>query len=56
MLLFKKYNPKQEPSYKLGDIGEKYAKLSKIEYEGNLDRLFQEGDLPTSQRFSHLRD
>jgi DNA polymerase elongation subunit (family B) len=42
MLLFKKYNPKQEPSYKLGDIGEKYAKLSKIEYEGNLDRLFQE--------------
>ena len=42
MLLFKKYNPKQEPSYKLGDIGEKYAKLAKIEYEGNLDRLFQE--------------
>jgi DNA polymerase elongation subunit (family B) len=42
MLLFKKYNPKQEPSYKLGDIGEKYVGLSKIEYEGNLDRLFQE--------------
>jgi len=42
MLLFKKYNPKQEPSYKLGDIGEKYVKLAKIEYEGNLDRLFQE--------------
>jgi DNA polymerase elongation subunit (family B) len=42
MLLFKKYNAKQEPSYKLGDIGEKYAKLAKIEYEGNLDRLFQE--------------
>jgi len=42
MLLFKKYNAKQEPSYKLGDIGEKYAKLSKIEYEGNLDRLFAE--------------
>jgi DNA polymerase elongation subunit (family B) len=42
MLLFKKYNPKQEPSYKLGDIGEKYANLAKIEYEGNLDRLFQE--------------
>jgi DNA polymerase elongation subunit (family B) len=40
MLLFKKYNAKQEPSYRLGDIGEKYAKLSKIEYEGNLDRLF----------------
>jgi DNA polymerase elongation subunit (family B) len=42
MLLFKKYNAKQEPSYRLGDIGEKYAKLSKIEYEGNLDRLFTE--------------
>ena len=42
MLLFKKYNPKQEPSYKLGDIGEKYVGLSKIEYEGNLDRLFNE--------------
>jgi DNA polymerase elongation subunit (family B) len=42
MLLFKKYNAKQEPSYKLGDIGEKYVGLAKIEYEGNLDRLFQE--------------
>jgi len=42
MLLFKKYVTKQEPSYKLGDIGEKYVKLGKIEYEGNLDRLFQE--------------
>ena len=42
MLLFKKYNPKQEPSYKLGDIGEKYVGLAKIEYEGNLDRLFNE--------------
>ena len=42
MLLFKKYNAKQEPSYKLGDIGEKYVGLSKIEYEGNLDRLFNE--------------
>jgi DNA polymerase elongation subunit (family B) len=42
MLLFKKYNAKQEPSYRLGDIGEKYAKLGKIEYEGNLDRLFSE--------------
>jgi DNA polymerase elongation subunit (family B) len=42
MLLFKKYNAKQEPSYKLGDIGEKYVGLGKIEYEGNLDRLFSE--------------
>jgi DNA polymerase elongation subunit (family B) len=42
MLLFKKYNAKQEPSYKLGDIGTKYVNLGKIEYEGNLDRLFSE--------------
>ena len=42
MLLFKKYVTKQEPSYKLGDIGTKYVKLSKIEYEGSLDKLFKE--------------
>ena len=42
LLLYKKYNPKNEPSYKLGDIGEKYVSLGKIEYEGNLDRLFRE--------------
>jgi len=43
MLLFKKFITKQEPSYKLGDIGEKYVKLGKIEYEdGNLDKLFRE--------------
>ena len=42
LLLYKKYNPKQEPSYKLGDIGAKYVNLGKIEYEGNLDRLFRE--------------
>jgi DNA polymerase elongation subunit (family B) len=42
MLLFKKFVAKQEPSYKLGDIGEKYVKLGKIEYEGSLDRLFRE--------------
>jgi len=42
LLLYKKYNPKNEPSYKLGDIGTKYVKLGKIEYEGNLDRLFKE--------------
>jgi DNA polymerase, archaea type len=33
---------KEEPSYKLGDIGTKYAKLGKIEYNGNLDTLFRE--------------
>jgi DNA polymerase elongation subunit (family B) len=42
MLLFKKFITKQEPSYKLGEIGEKYVKLGKIEYEGSLDRLFRE--------------
>ncbi len=42
MLLLKKYIMKEEPSYKLGDIGIKYAKLGKIEYNGSLDRLFKE--------------
>jgi DNA polymerase elongation subunit (family B) len=42
LLLYKKYNPKNEPSYKLGDIGTKYVKLGKVDYEGNLDRLFKE--------------
>lgn len=42
MLLFKKFITKQEPSYRLGDIGKKYAKLDKIEYKGSLDRLFAE--------------
>lgn len=42
MLLFKKYITKQEPSYKLGDIGEKYVKLGKIDYEGSLDKLFKD--------------
>jgi DNA polymerase elongation subunit (family B) len=41
MLLFKKYITDQEPSYKLGDIGEKYVKLGKIEFEGNLNQLFK---------------
>ena len=42
MLLFKKYITKQESSYRLGDIGKKYAKLEKLEYQGSLDRLFEE--------------
>jgi DNA polymerase elongation subunit (family B) len=42
MLLLKKYIAKEEPSYKLGDIGTKYAKLGKIEYNGSLDTLFKE--------------
>ena len=42
MLLHKKYIMKQESSYKLGDIGEKYVKLGKVEYEGSLDKLFRD--------------
>jgi DNA polymerase elongation subunit (family B) len=39
--LHKKYSFSDEPSYKLDALGEKYCKLSKIEYEGSLDRLFE---------------
>jgi DNA polymerase elongation subunit (family B) len=42
MLLLRKYVMKEEPSYKLGDIGLKYVNLGKIEYNGNLDTLFRE--------------
>ena len=42
MHLLRKYIMKEESSYKLGDIGLKYAKLGKIEYNGNLDTLFRE--------------
>jgi DNA polymerase elongation subunit (family B) len=42
MMLVKKYIMKEEPSYKLGDIGTKYAKLGKIEYNGSLDKLFRD--------------
>lgn len=42
MLLFKNFIPKQEPSYKLNDIGLKYIQLGKIEYEDNLDKLYNE--------------
>ena len=42
MLLHKKFIMKQESSYKLGDIGEKYVKLGKVDYEGSLDKLFKE--------------
>jgi len=54
MLLFKKYIAKQEPSYKLGVIGEKYVELGKIEYEGNLNQLFKR-DLETFIEYN-LRD
>ena len=42
MLLVKKYIMKEESSYKLGDIGTKYANLGKIEYNGSLDKLFRD--------------
>jgi DNA polymerase elongation subunit (family B) len=42
MNLFKKFITKQEPSYALGTIGEKYVKLGKIDYTGSLDKLFRE--------------
>ena len=41
MLLHKKYIMKEEPSYKLGEIGTKYVGLGKLEYEGNLNTLFK---------------
>jgi DNA polymerase elongation subunit (family B) len=42
MRLHKKYSFKEEPSYKLDALGEKYVDQKKIEYDGSLDRLFRE--------------
>ena len=39
--LHKKYSWKDEPSWKLDAIGEKYVGMKKVEYEGNLDQLFE---------------
>tara|TARA_B110000967_G_scaffold69554_1_gene72019 strand:+ start:59 stop:1825 length:1767 start_codon:yes stop_codon:yes gene_type:complete len=41
MRLHRKYSWKDEPSWKLDAIGEKYAGMNKIEYDGNLDQLFE---------------
>ena len=41
MRLHKKYGWQDEPSWKLDAIGEKYVGINKIEYEGNLDSLFE---------------
>jgi DNA polymerase elongation subunit (family B) len=41
MRLHKKYSWEDEPSWKLDSIGEKYAGINKIEYDGSLDRLFE---------------
>ena len=42
MRLHKKYSWKDEPSYKLEAIGEKYAGIGKIDYDGTLDTLFRD--------------
>ena len=45
MRLHKKFSWADEPSFKLDAIGEKYAGLNKIEYVGNLDKLFEDDPL-----------
>jgi len=42
MKLHKKFSFRDEPSMRLDAIGEKYVGLGKIEYDGNLDRLFED--------------
>ena len=41
MRLHKKFSWADEPSMRLDAIGEKYVGMNKIEYEGNLDQLFE---------------
>lgn len=41
MRLYKKFIPKQQPSYALDAIGKKEIKQGKIVYEGSLDHLFR---------------
>ena len=41
MVLYKKWNIKQEPSYALGAIGKKVVGLEKITYKGSLDDLYK---------------
>jgi len=41
MRLHIKFSWADEPSMRLQAIGEKYVKLGKVDYEGNLDRLFE---------------
>ena len=42
MRMHRKYGWEDEPSWKLDALGAKYANLNKIEYEGSLDKLFEE--------------
>ena len=39
--LHKKFSWKDEPSWTLDAIGEKYTGIGKVDYEGNLDQLFE---------------
>jgi len=41
MRLHRKFSWRDEPSWKLDAIGKKYVDINKIEYEGNLDSLFE---------------
>lgn len=45
MKLYKKYNPKQQPSYRLQDIAMDEIKEGKVDYEGSLETLYQEDRL-----------
>ena len=45
MRMHRKYSWEDEPSWKLDSLGEKYVGLNKIEYNGSLDRLFEEDKL-----------
>jgi DNA polymerase elongation subunit (family B) len=42
MRLYKKFIPRQQPSYALEAISQKELKKGKIQYEGSLDKLFKE--------------
>ena len=51
MRLHKKFSWADEPSMRLDAIGEKYAGIKKIEYEGNLDKLYEE-DIATFIKYN----
>ena len=51
MRLHKKFSWADEPSMRLDAIGEKYAGMNKIEYDGNLDKLFEE-DIATFIKYN----
>lgn len=51
MKLHKKFSFRDEPSMRLDAIGEKYVNLGKVEYDGNLDRLFED-DIQTFIKYN----